>query len=150
MQPLFEHLGNEAFLVVCEGFYTQTRNECLHHVIWGMTSNEMFSPPPQISLAVSLGMLHFNWGFSAPYTQLLPPLGIRMQLKMHEMWRKIDLDRIYQSDYRSSFEERKKERRSSRNKMPSCVRKEEKRTSCMHSMSGRQVELEKRQDKNGP
>ena len=53
LQPLFNRLGDETFLVGCENSYTQNRNECLHHVIWGMAAKEMFSSPWEISLAIS-------------------------------------------------------------------------------------------------
>ena len=53
LQPLFNRLGDETFLVGCENSYTQNRNECLHHVIWGMAAKEMFSSPREISLAIS-------------------------------------------------------------------------------------------------
>ena len=60
MQPLFDRLGDETFLIGCEGCYTQNRNVCLHHVIWGMASKELFSSPQEVSLAISLGVLQFN------------------------------------------------------------------------------------------
>ena len=36
MQPTFNHLGSEEFLVGCERCLDQNKNECLHHVIWVM------------------------------------------------------------------------------------------------------------------
>ena len=33
MQPTFNHLGSEEFLVGCERCLDQNKNECLHHVI---------------------------------------------------------------------------------------------------------------------
>lgn len=107
IQPLFDRLGDETFLTGCEGCYTQNRNECLHHVIWGMASKELFSSPQEVSLAISLGVLQFNQGFNATYTDLLPPLGIQVQPQMAETWKKIDSDRIYQSDYRNTPEVQK-------------------------------------------
>ena len=127
MQPLFDRLGNEAFLVGCESCQTQNRNECLHHVIWGMASKEMFSSPQEISIAVSLGVLQFNQGFSATYTELLPQLDIQVQPKVQEIWRKIDFDRIYQSDYRSTpmvQKRQKKKRKEKMKKQDAFVRKD--------------------------
>lgn len=67
----------------------------------------MFSSPHEIGLAISLGELHFNQGFNASYTRLLPQLGIQVQPKMCETWRKIDLDMIYQADYKGTPEVQK-------------------------------------------
>ena len=36
MQPIFNRLGSEEFLVGCERCLDRNKNECLHHVIWGM------------------------------------------------------------------------------------------------------------------
>lgn len=60
IQPLFDRLGAKTFLAGCEECYTQNRNECLHHVIWGMASKEVYSSPKEISIAISLGVLQFN------------------------------------------------------------------------------------------
>ena len=117
MQPLFDRLGDETFLIGCEGCYTQNRNESLHHVIWGMASKELFSSPQEVSLAISLGVLQFNQGFNATYKELLPPLGIQIQPQMVETWRKIDSDRIYQSDYRNTPEVQKRRKMKRKEKL---------------------------------
>lgn len=117
MQPLFDRLGNDTFLVGCENCYTQNRNECLQQMIWGMASKEMFSSPQEISLAISLGALHFSQGFNATYSQLVPELDIQVQPKMCESWRKIDLDRIYQADYRSTTEVQKRRKKKRKEKL---------------------------------
>lgn len=54
-----------------------------------MASKEMFSSPQEISLAISLGVLHFNQGFNSTYSQLAPELDIQVQPKMRESWQKI-------------------------------------------------------------
>lgn len=117
MPPLFDRLGNDTFLVGRESCYTQNRNECLHHVIWGMASKEMFSSPLEISLAISLGVLHFNQGFNSTYSQLAPELDIQVQPKMRESWRKIGLDRIYQAGYRSTPEVQKRRKKKRKEKL---------------------------------
>ena len=127
LQPLFNRLGDETFLVGCENCYTQNRNECLHHVIWGMAAKEMFSSPREVSLAICLGVLQFNQGFSATYTDLLPALGIQIQPKMLEAWKNIDIDRIYQSDYRNTPEvklRRKKKRKEKHKRQDAFVHEE--------------------------
>lgn len=127
MQPLFDRLGDETFLVGSENCYTQNRNECLHHVIWGMASKEVYSSPPEISLSISLGVLQFNQGFNATYAELLPTLGMQVHLPMLEAWKKIDLDRIYQADYRSSADvkqQRKAKRKSKLKRQDAFVHQE--------------------------
>jgi len=60
VQPLLDRLGDETFLAGCENWYTQNRNESLHHVTWGKASKDVYSSPQEISLAISLGVLEFN------------------------------------------------------------------------------------------
>lgn len=117
IQPLFDRLGAETFLAGCEECYTQNRNECLHHVIWGMASKEVYSSPQEISIAISLGVLQFNRGYSATYADLLPRLGIQVLPQMRETWKKIDAERIYQSDYRSSSEVKQRRKQKRKEKM---------------------------------
>lgn len=116
IKPLFNRLGAETFLAGCEECYTQNRNECLHHVIWGMASKEVYSSPQEISIAISLGVLQFNWGYSATYADL-PCLGIQVLPQMQETWKKIDAERIYQSDYRSSSEVKRPQKQKRKEKM---------------------------------
>ena len=113
IQPLFDRLGAETFVAECEECYTQNRNECLHHVIWGMASKQVYSSPQEISIAISIGVLQFNRGYSATYADLRSRLGIQVLPQMRETWTKIDAERIYQSDYRSSSEvkQRRKHKR---------------------------------------
>lgn len=91
IQPLFDRLGAETFLIGCEECYTQNRNECLHHVIWGMASKEVYSSPQEISTAISLGVLQFNQGYGATYADLLPRLVIQVFPQMEEAWKKLML-----------------------------------------------------------
>ena len=88
IQPLFDRLGAETFLIGCEECYTQNGNECLHHAIWGMASKEVYSSPQEISTAISLGVLQFNQGYGATYADLLPRLGIQVFPQMEEAWKK--------------------------------------------------------------
>lgn len=69
-----------------------------------MTSKEVYSSPWEISIAITLGVLQFNWGYSATYGDLLPYLGIQVLPQIQETWTKIDAERIYQADYRSSLD----------------------------------------------
>lgn len=82
-----------------------------------MASKEMFSSPLEISLAISLGVLHFNQGFNSTYSQLAPELDIQVQPKMRESWRKIGLDRIYQAGYRSTPEVQKRRKKKRKEKL---------------------------------
>lgn len=82
-----------------------------------MASKEMFSSPQEVSLAISLGVLQFNQGFNATYKELLTPLGIQIQPQMVETWRKIDSDRIYQSDYPNTPEVQKQRKMKRKEKL---------------------------------
>ena len=127
VQPLFDRLGDESFLVGCEKCYTQNRNESLHHVIWGMASKEIYCSPQEISLAVSLGVLNFNRGFESTHTQLLPALDINLKPEMSNTWEKIDADRVYQSDYRAlpnTKVKRKKKRKEKLKKQDAFIHQE--------------------------
>lgn len=127
MQPLFNRLGDEAFLSGCEKCYTQNRNKALHHVIWGLATKEVYSSPQEVSLAISLGVLHWNRGFHYTYSNLLPRLGMQPSPDMIKMWSKIDSERVYQSDYRNSTSpklRRKKKRKQKTKKQDGFVRVE--------------------------
>ena len=54
-----------------------------------MASKEVYSSPQKISIAISLGVLQFNRGYSATYADLLPRLGIQVLPQMRETWKKI-------------------------------------------------------------
>ncbi|KAK3703836.1 hypothetical protein QZH41_012449, partial [Actinostola sp. cb2023] len=102
MQPLFDRLGDESFLVGCENCYTQNANEYLHHVIWGMAPKDTYTSAQEVNTAASLGVLQFNRGFHDTYKDLLPRLEIKVQPNMSTMWSNIDSERLYQAAYRSS------------------------------------------------
>ena len=71
MQPIFDRLGSEEFLVGCERCLDQNQNECLHHVIWGMAPKEQYTSQQETSLAVALGVLVFNNGIKDTISKLL-------------------------------------------------------------------------------
>ena len=43
MQPTFDRLWSEQFLVGCEKCLDQNNNESLHHVVWGMVPKEQYT-----------------------------------------------------------------------------------------------------------
>ncbi|KAK3749152.1 hypothetical protein QZH41_009828, partial [Actinostola sp. cb2023] len=127
IQPLFDRLGDEAFLVGCEKCYTQNNNESLHHVIWGMAPKDAYNSPYEIDVAITLGVLQFNHGFTHTYKELLTRLELDIPSQMHASWEKIDADRIYQAAYRSSdkiMTKRRKKRNKKLRKQDAFVRKE--------------------------
>lgn len=127
LQPLFDRLGDETFLAGCENCYTQSRNESLHHVIWGKASKDVYSSPQEISIVISLGVLEFNQGFHRTYSELLPILGIDVAPQMVEAWHRIDEERLYQADYCNSTDiklSRKKKRKEKLKKQDAFVRQE--------------------------
>ena len=101
MQPTFDRLGSEEFLVGCEKCLDQNKNECLHHVVWGMAPKEQYTSQQEASLAVALGVLVFNNGLADTVSKLLtamdPPVNSGM-LKELEM---IDKKRMRESDYKA-------------------------------------------------
>lgn len=127
MQPLFNRLGDETFLVGCEKCYTQNQNESLHHVIWGMAAKEMYSSPQEISIAISLGVLHFNQGYEKTYCSLLPSLGVEVTPEMVEAWQRIDGARLYQASYKNlpSTKLRRKKKRNAKLKKIDAFRRTE-------------------------
>ena len=60
IKPTFHRLGDKHFLDGCEKCLDQNNNESLHHVIWGMSPKEQFTPQQVASLAVALGVLVFK------------------------------------------------------------------------------------------
>ncbi|KAK3751422.1 hypothetical protein QZH41_018769 [Actinostola sp. cb2023] len=122
IQPLFERWGDEAFLVGCEKCYTQNNNESLHHVIWGMAPKDAYNFPYEIDVAITLGMLQLNHGFTHTYKELLTRLELDMPSQMRASWEKID-----QAAYRSSdkiMTKRRKKRSKKLIKQDAFVRKE--------------------------
>jgi hypothetical protein len=102
MQPIFDRLGNENFLAGCEKGLTQNANECLHHVIWGMAPKGCFNSPQEISTAIYLGVLQFNSGIQKTCSNLLSALEFELQPEVTKTWHKIDDERVYLSEYKSS------------------------------------------------
>lgn len=82
MQPIFDRLGSEEFLVGCERCLDQNRNECLHHVIWGMAPKEQYTSQQEASLAVALGVLVFNNGLKDTVVKLLSAMDLPLNSDM--------------------------------------------------------------------
>lgn len=118
IQPLFDRLGDEAFLVGCEKCYTQNANESLHHVIWSMAPKEAYTSPQEVNIAISLGVLQFNRGYYATYSDVTARMNIEVCSEMKSAWQKIDSDRLYQASYRSSVgvKQRRKQKKKQKAK----------------------------------
>lgn len=127
IKPVFDRLGDENFLSGCERCATQNPNESLHHVIWALASKEQYTSPRETSRAVSLGCLLFNSGAEITYSQLLPKIGLRVDEKMVNEWKKIDSKRINTAEYKDKStvkERRKKYKRQRANKADGFIHKE--------------------------
>ena len=127
MKPVFDRLGDANFLAGCERCATQNPNESLHHVIWGLAPKEQYTSPRETSLAVSLGCLLFNSGMEITYSQLQPKIGLNVDEKMVNEWKKVDKKRIDTAEYKEKSavkERRKKYKRQRANKADAFVHKE--------------------------
>ena len=89
MQPTFDRLGSEEFLVGCEQCLDQN-NESLHHVCWGMAPKEQYTSEKETSLAAPFGILLFNNGMEDAVSKLLAIMDIPVHDEMHLKWKEID------------------------------------------------------------
>ena len=101
MQPTFDRLGSEEFLVGCEKCLDQNNNESLHHVVWGMAPKEQYTSQQETSLAVSLGVLVFNNGSEETISKLIELMDIHSFRHAKPMG-KIDSKRMSVSDYKTN------------------------------------------------
>lgn len=93
----------------------------------GVWHQKRHTSPQEISLAVSLGVLHFNQGFQSTCTKLVPALDVDLKPEMSNTWEKVDADRVYQSDYRaasSTKAKRKKKRKQKLKKQDAFIHQE--------------------------
>ena len=101
MQPIFDRLGSEEFLVGSEKSLDQNKNECLHHVVWGMAPKEQYTSQQEASLAVSLGVLVFNNGLEDTVAKLLTAMELPVSSSMLIDLEMIDRKHMQQSDYKA-------------------------------------------------
>lgn len=116
MQPIFDRLGSEEFLVGCERCLDQNRNECLHHVIWGMAPKEQHTSQQEASLAVALGVLVFNNGLKDTVVKLLSAMDLPLNSDMLRDLEMIDRKRMQESDYKTNLETKKWRKKLKREK----------------------------------
>ena len=111
MLPLFNRLSDESFLEGCKECYTQNPNESVHHIIWSLATKDQFNSPMETSLAISLGTCVFNSGLEYTAYNLLKSCDITVSQSMVQAWRKIDNERMQQSEYkeRESVQLRRKQ-----------------------------------------
>lgn len=76
MQPIFDWLRSEEFLIGCEKCLDQNKNECLHHVFWVMVPKEQYTSQQEASLAVALCVLVFNNGLEDTVAKLLTAMEL--------------------------------------------------------------------------
>ena len=86
VQPVFDRLGSEQFLVGCEECLDQNRHESWHHVVWSMAPKEQFTSQQEVSVAVSLSMLLFNNGIESTMTKILPAMTMTVNGSMQSKW----------------------------------------------------------------
>ena len=118
IQPTFDRLGYEEFLVGCESCLDQNNNESLHHAVWGMAPKEQYTSQQETSLAVSLGVLVFNNGMNDTVIKLLGSMDIPVHFDMKERCKQIDAKCLIGSDYKSdpTVKKRRKKKKLRREK----------------------------------
>ena len=116
MQPIFDRLGSEEFLVGSEKSLDQNKNECLHHVVWGMAPKEQYTSQQEASLAVSLGVLVFNNGLKDTVAKLLTAMELPVSSSMLRELEMIDGKRIQQSDYKADLVTKQRRKKLKRDK----------------------------------
>lgn len=102
MQPTFDRLGSEQFLVGCEKCLDQNNNESLHHVVWGIAPKEQYTSQQETSIAVSLVVLVFNNGSEETISELIELMDIPIHPDMPSQWEKIDAKHMTESDYKTN------------------------------------------------
>lgn len=126
IQPVFDRLGNKAFLVGSEKCLTQNTNESLHHVIWGMSPKEQYTSQHEAKLAVALGVMIFNNGIKSTMEKLMARLTLDVKPEMVSTWEEIDGHRIATSDYKASSPVKKRrKRRKNKNKKDDAFKHQE-------------------------
>ena len=116
MQPTFDRLGSEEFLVGCEKCLDQNKNECLHHVVWGMAPKEQYTSQQEASLAVALGVLVFNNGLEDTVSKLLTAMDLPVNSGMLRELQMIDKKRMRESDYKADPVTKKKKKKKKQKK----------------------------------
>lgn len=127
LQPTFDRLGSEEFLIGCEKCLDQNNNESLQHVAWGMAPREQYTSQQETSLAVSLSVLVFNNGVEDTISKLLVSMDIPVHPDMPSQWGKIDSKRMAESDYKTDpivKQRRKRLRREKSKKQDAFVHQE--------------------------
>ena len=76
IEPLFDWLGNPAFLTDCSNALTSNNNESYHHVLWGLAPEEQYTSSQNASFAVHLSVCLFNSGFLWLYSRLMDKCGM--------------------------------------------------------------------------
>ena len=111
VQPVFDRLGSEQFLVGSENCLDQNRNESWHHVVWSMAPKEQYNWQQEVSVAVSLSVLVFNNGMDNAMSKVFPAMNMETNESMRHKWREIDGERVRSSDYKSNILVKKRRKR---------------------------------------
>ena len=116
MQPTFDRLGAEEFLVGCERCLDQNKNESLHHVVWGMAPKEQYTSQQETSLAVAIGVLVFNNGLKDTIMKLCLAMDLPVHPDMLAELEKLDRKRMHESDYKADPETKKRRKKLKKDK----------------------------------
>ena len=115
IEPLFDWLGNPAFLTDCSNALTSNNNESYHHVLWGLAPKEQYTSSQNVSFAVHLSVCLFTSGFLWLYSRLMDKCG----MPYWSCFYKIDKRRINNTEYKNEefVKYKRKEERSLKNKL---------------------------------
>ena len=76
LKPLFQRLSDPKLLASCSMGLTQNANESLHSVVWSMAPKETYNSPPEVQLAIDIGILSYNTGKQEAVHRLLVVAGL--------------------------------------------------------------------------
>ena len=108
IRPLFNRLSKREFLAAC--VKCRTQNEP-HHAVRSLAPKSTYTRPLEIKLAVELGALLLNIGFSKCFENVSKEMGVTVSKNMLEQWEVIQDERIRNNNRqeKTTFKERRKQ-----------------------------------------
>lgn len=127
LEPIFKKLSNRTFLESLKNIMTSNNNESYHHVLWSLAPKETFCSAKEVEVAMYLSTCLYNSGFGWTYKKLLDELGLFVSSDMINNFKKVDVTRIKNADYRSLdfVREKRKSTRRRKNKLADAFAKKD-------------------------
>ena len=115
LKPLFQRLSAPQLLASCSMGLTQNANESLHSVVWSMAPQETYNSPPEVQLAIDIGILSYNTGKQEAVHWLLVAAGLAPPCsEADRMLMALD-DRRLETSFQKGRSDTKEKRRQHRN-----------------------------------